>query len=60
MATKEEMFLLAKQLSMDIPEEEAADYTTFLARTEKTLELIAAMDGKTGCILDLHQGFRLF
>lgn len=32
---------------MDIPEDEMADYETFLLRTKKTLEAIEAIEGRT-------------
>jgi hypothetical protein len=46
MATQAEMLSLANKLSMDIPEDEIADYETFLLRTEKTIQAIEAMEGK--------------
>lgn len=46
MATQAEMLSLAEKLSMNIPQDEIADYETFLTRTEETLESIAAMEGK--------------
>jgi hypothetical protein len=46
MATQAEMLSLAQKLSMDIPEDEIADYEAFLLRTEKTIESIEAMEGK--------------
>lgn len=47
MATQAEMLSLAQKLSMDIPEDEIADYEAFLLRTEETIESIEAMEGQT-------------
>ncbi|KAK2800737.1 hypothetical protein FQN51_005877 [Onygenales sp. PD_10] len=44
--TREELLSLAKGLSFDIPEDEIEDFEVLLARTEKTLQTVAAMDGK--------------
>ncbi|KAJ5984574.1 Amidase [Penicillium waksmanii] len=46
MATQAEMLSLAQKLSMDIPDDEIADYEAFLLRTEKAIESIEAMEGK--------------
>ncbi len=52
MATQAEMLSLATKLSMEIPEEEMADYETFLLRTEKTIESIEAMEGRAEIFLE--------
>ncbi|CAL5871872.1 uncharacterized protein PFLUO_LOCUS6126 [Penicillium psychrofluorescens] len=44
--SREELLSLARGLSFEIPDHEIEDYEVLLARTEKTLETVAAMDGK--------------
>lgn len=41
-----ELLSMAKRVSFEIPEHEIEDYEMLLARTKKTLEAVATMDGK--------------
>lgn len=43
--TREELLEVAKRVSFEIPDYELDDYEILLARTEKTLATVAAMDG---------------
>lgn len=44
--TREELLSIAKEVSFGIPEDEISEYEELLARTKKTLGIVAAMDGR--------------
>ncbi|KAL3486573.1 amidase signature domain-containing protein [Aspergillus germanicus] len=46
-STREELLGVAKSVAFEIPEHEIDDYEVLLARTKKTLETVAAIDGKS-------------
>lgn len=45
-STREELLSTAKKVSFEIPKDEISEYEELLSRTRKTLETVAAMDGR--------------